>query len=222
MSGLSTLPDYIGALLIVGVLGIVWLVYVLTQLFWLLSKPFYIGMWAGENSARFRKGGLWWGYNHDTQNWFFIYNGKVCWQFQSWRPNFALWDIVNPFEMFRREKVMPDLPENEIMRIPAISRGKLSRNHPLRPKLEKELRASVKDAIFDARNGNINDIYLLVNSLEAPRWQRRNSFANWVSNHGTLIGIRESYDIGVGECRRAGFTLKEARELKKRYKKPVT
>ena len=57
-----------------------------------IVRTWYVGLWDGTNqSARFRKGGLWLGCNERTKKWFIIFNGKISWQVQNWQPKLAIW-----------------------------------------------------------------------------------------------------------------------------------
>ncbi len=49
---------------------------------------FYVSSWDGKKSRRYNRGGLWLGFNKVTRNVFIIYNGKIDFGIQTWRPYF--------------------------------------------------------------------------------------------------------------------------------------
>ena len=189
-------------------------------------QKYYKDQWAGEDTARFikktSKGSLWWGYNCRTRGEFIIFNGKsgqASWQIQNWRPRVAIWGVAMPWDFFRREKVITDMDEQKMYQLPESKLGRLPKDHPMRGKLEDDLKRSVRDQIAEARQGHFDAISLLHESLHAKPYQWVDSFALWIACRGILIGIRNSYRIGTAVCTELGFTIQEADHLYSEYMK---
>jgi hypothetical protein len=152
---MKTISGFDPSWIAVGILVFAYVWYWVLQLFRFISKRWYISSWDGtKDSARFKKDGLWWGYNDRTHEWFFIYNGVICWQVQSYKPTFAVWGVTWPWEAFRLERIAKDFHPSDMYSLREDQLGKLPKKHPFRHELEEDLRNSVSQQIESARAGN--------------------------------------------------------------------